>query len=620
MQGTSTHALGQRQTNVRRETTQHQPVVQNNTVDEPILTVIAVHTEKISPFNTTMDDLVYTPPIPPEDLRPLVSKHHKQHIVSAPSHSKTSSKQVQYNIPIFTNFDGVIKAKPTHTTLTQSEVEKAGLLKAMYEESKGRRTVSDYLQNKVPSYELVEKVSTNVMVVRNKTTGENKVVIKGIDAYSVEDHVDLQRKLWLGEPTGTYADALDSAIKYNATEVIGHSRGGSTAIAVAEELGIRSTGFNSVITHQNVTNAHTAPESFRHIEFSNGEDVIVNGINAVTNPHTHGKYPDNLEFRNFAGIKGESIKGQHSISQWTADKLNRRDDIDLPFEELALKSRHAGDLITAEMFAKGVREGKTYREILNENEGGFGIIDDNGRFTSRNFRGNNMSRIFEAVGGEHTADEIIEMESKGSQQPHEHTLTENEIQGVKAGAGAPMVDHALDNLATIHERLPPVPSSNIMTIGKGIYKGVADSFKTSSMIEGVGAGIVGEATANAIDNTVGKLPGELGNLQHSTESFAVAGAFLGGIEGGAYGMVAGLAGEGARYGTDELLKKLGAGSEVRGNLDSVVAGAVSGAVMGSVAGPIGAVIGAGVGAVISETAHVAENYGDKIVNFFKNIF
>lgn len=272
------------------------------------------------------------------------------------------------------------------------------------------------------------------------------------------------------------------------------------------------------------------------------------------------------------------------------------------------------------MFAKGIREGKTYREILHENEGGFGIVDDNGRFTSRNFRGNNMSEIFQSVGGEHTPDEISEMESRGIQEPQQHTLTSNEIEGVKSGAGADMIDHALDNLADTYNRLPEVPTSTARTIGKGIYRGVVDSMKTDSFLEGLAGGIVGDAVANEVDEHIGRLSGELGNLQHSTISFGTAGAFVGGAEAGLYGLGAGLAGEGARYGTDELLKKLGAGSEVRGNLDAVMSGAVSGAVMGSMAGAVGAAIGAGVGAVISEGAYVAEHYGDKIENFFKNIF
>ena len=572
---------------------------------------------RYTPPTNTMNDLIYTSPETPQKL---VSKHSRKHTINPPSHSTISSRQVQYNMPIFTNFDNVIKAKPSHTSLKQSEVEKAGLLKAMYEEKRGRSTVAEYLRENVPSYELVAKLSDNVMVVHNRNTDENKVVIKGIDFNSVEDHIDLQQKLWLGEPSGTYAEALDAAVEFNAAEMIGHSRGGSTAIAVAEELGIRSTGFNSVFTEQNVRNAQNAPQSFKHTEFSNGEDIIVNGINELTNPHAHGKYPANIEFKTFAGIDGESFKGQHSVSQWTEKNLVRRDIIELPFEQLALKSRHAGDLITAEMFAKGVREGKTYREILNQNEGGFGIVDENGRFTSRNFEGNNMSKIFQSVGGEHTPDEISEMRSQGTQQPHEHTLTENEVRGIKAGAGADMIDHALDDLAATHERLPPVPTSELRTVGKGIYRGVADSMKTSAFVEGAVGGVVGEAVADSVDKNIGRLPGEFGQLQHSTVSFGVAGAALGGVEGGVYGLGAGLVGEATRYGTDELLKKLGAGEQVRGNLDAVMSGAAAGAVMGSAAGVVGAAIGAGVGAVISEGAYVAEEYGDKIVNFFKNIF
>ena len=116
-----------------------------------------------------MDDLIYSAPNDDEVI-PIVSKHKNRHIVKEPSHDRLSSRQVLYNIPIFTNFDNIISARPSHTTLTQSEVEKAGLIRAMYEEKRGISSITDYLAQNVPSHELVEKVSDNVMVVRNKNT------------------------------------------------------------------------------------------------------------------------------------------------------------------------------------------------------------------------------------------------------------------------------------------------------------------------------------------------------------------------------------------------------------------------------------------------------------------
>ena len=569
-----------------------------------------------------MDDLIHLTP-DPDDFNQRTLQPKYDYAVKKPKHSKLSSRQVAYNIPIFTNFDKVIHAKPTHNSLTYTEVRKAGLIQAMYEEAEGKTTVAQYLKDKVPNYELLEKVSDNVMVVRNKETGENKVVVKGIDFYSADDHIDLQRKIWKGDPTQTYNEALDLAKEYNATEVIGHSRGGSTAIAVAQELGIESTGFNSVITTHNVWGAENAHPSFRHTEFANGEDHLITGINDLLNPNPHGKYPDNFDFKVFGGVKGaKGIRGQHDVTQWIEENLNRNDEIDLPFEELAFKSRHSGDLITGEMFAKGIREGKTYREILNENEGGFGVVDDNGRFTPRNFRDNNLSKIFQAVGGEHTPDEIAEMDRHGRRPDlnTDHVLTENEIRGLKTGAGADMINHALDDLRETHLRLPELPSTTLRTFGKGVWRGVTDSLKPQAFEEGLVGGLAGEAVSKAFERTVGKLPGELGELQHSTMSFGVAGAFIGGAEAGAYGLGAGLVGEATRYGTDKLLQKLGAGEGVRGNLDALMAGASSGAVMGSSFGLPGALIGAGVGSVLSEGAYVAEHYGEKISNFFEKLF
>jgi len=570
-----------------------------------------------------MDQLIHLVPDPETPPRQRKLKPKYDHVVKKPKHSKLSSKQVEYNIPVFSNFDKVIFAKPTHDSLTYTEVRKAGLIQAMYEEAEGETTVQQYLKDKVSNYELLEKVSDDVMVVRNRDTGENKVVVKGIDFWSADDHIDLQRKIWKGDSTRTYNEALELARKYNATEIIGHSRGGSTAIAVAQELGIESTGFNSVITTHNVWGADEAHASFKHTEFANGDDHLITGINDLLNPNPYGKYPENFEFKMFGGVKGaKGIRGQHDVAQWIEENLNRNDTIDLPFEELAFKSRHAGDLITGEMFAKGIREGKTYREILHENEGGFGIVDDNGRFTPRNFRDNNMSKIFQAVGGEHTPDEIAEMDRHGRHPDvdTDHILTENELTGLKNGAGADMINHALDDLMDSHARLPELPSTTLRTVGKGIYRGVTDSLKPQAFEEGLVGGLAGEAASSAFERTVGKLPGELGELQHSTMSFGVAAAFVSGAEMTPYGLTAGLVGEAARYGTDELLKKLGAGEGVRGNVDALVAGASSGSVLGSAFGPVGSLVGGGVGAVLSEGAYVAEHYADKISNFFQKIF
>ena len=92
-----------------------------------------------------------------EQLRQTVEvKQTKQFIIQPPKHQKESARQVKYNMPIFTNFDGVIKAKPTHKELTKSQVEKAETVQALYEQKAGRGTVEQYLQKNAPSYKIVE--------------------------------------------------------------------------------------------------------------------------------------------------------------------------------------------------------------------------------------------------------------------------------------------------------------------------------------------------------------------------------------------------------------------------------------------------------------------------------
>jgi len=601
--------------------------------DAPMMRRRIIKMHDKSNTETNMEQLRETPlnePTPAMDAhgddrntnqeRPIQSKHTDYNINEA-THSEVSSKGVKYNIPIFTNVKNIIQAKPSHDTVTHTETEKAELLDAMYKQSDGTQTITEYLSDKNSPYSVLEVVSPDVMVVKYRDTGENKVVVKGIKFSNIEDHVDLQTKLWRGnEPTRTYQEAVNSALEYDATEIIGHSRGGGTAIAVAEALGIKSTGFNSVITNENVRKAHYAPNGFKHLEFSNGSDIIVNGINDLSNPHRYGKYPENFEFKTYAGIKGGSIIDQHDVAQFTKANLQRNDRIEMPMEELMYAQNHTAELSTAQMFAKGIREGKSYREILMENEGGFGVVDTNGHFTPRNFLGNNMSEIFQAVGGEHTEEEIEAMREQGIQEPYQHTITDNEVVGFMAGAGADMVEHSIDEVFQSYKRLPPVPTSGWRTFGEGVRKGVTDSLKPSQLGEGVIAGVAGELGANAFEHTVGRLPGELGNIQHSGTSFGIASTLLTGTaEGGLVGVGAGVLGEGARYGTDNLLQKLGASEKVRGNVDSLVQGSVQGAVLGSVGGAIGSAIGGVVGGVIGEGAYLL-SHSDRVKKFFHKLF
>lgn len=97
-----------------------------------------------------MDELIHTSPPPlgtqgggvrverrgDEAQRDLVHRHAGRFGINLPTHDDVSSKQVQYNMPIFANFDRVIHARPSHTSLTASEVAKAELVQAMYHENR----------------------------------------------------------------------------------------------------------------------------------------------------------------------------------------------------------------------------------------------------------------------------------------------------------------------------------------------------------------------------------------------------------------------------------------------------------------------------------------------------
>lgn len=100
-----------------------------------------------------MDELIHLTPDPPETPQQTQAKY--DYTLNEPEHSTLSSRQVQYNIPIFTHLNKIIHAKPTHDTLTYTEERKAGLIQSMYEEAGGKNTVQQYLSDKVSNYELL---------------------------------------------------------------------------------------------------------------------------------------------------------------------------------------------------------------------------------------------------------------------------------------------------------------------------------------------------------------------------------------------------------------------------------------------------------------------------------
>lgn len=132
-----------------------------------------------------MDDLVFAEP---EKVKPLQTRHGKLS-VNKPKHERTSTRLVQNNMPVFANFNKVIQGRPTHTSLT----EKAYFIDAMYEDRAGRKSSIDYLENTDSPYSLVECTSEDVMVMRNRDTGQHKFVVKDIDPFSSDDHADLQK-------------------------------------------------------------------------------------------------------------------------------------------------------------------------------------------------------------------------------------------------------------------------------------------------------------------------------------------------------------------------------------------------------------------------------------------
>ena len=81
-----------------------------------------------------MDDLRENRP-----QKPLVPKHDDRFVVKKPAHKKKSSRGVKYHLPIFANLDRVLTAKPSHSSLKQSEVQRAELAQAMYRQKAGRK-------------------------------------------------------------------------------------------------------------------------------------------------------------------------------------------------------------------------------------------------------------------------------------------------------------------------------------------------------------------------------------------------------------------------------------------------------------------------------------------------
>ena len=493
----------------------------------------------------------------------------------------------------YTDIKRMFHRKPTHTSLTKTDYDIAVATHSVYKDDPTR-----FLQSKGSPFKVIRRVGRNVMSLTNTLTGEDVVVVKGIKFGRRADFEDLatlsQFDVLTDNTTASkvYQEALAEARRIGADAVYGHSRGSNVAQMVGAELDIPSVGFNGYTSPQTLFNRVSGRVKSLHTEHSNLADPIgiLNDISGISrNPH-------NFEMRTYAPVQGGSLKYQHNMSQFTEDTV-RHPTHTFEAIDLMTATNKIGDISLAQMFHKGVKEGKTFKQILKDHENGFGILTEDGAIGVRGGRGSNVSEMFQAVGGRHTAAELQEMRSlpEGDYQPNR--LSPEDMRAIRNGKGVQMIHDIHDTIADTHD----LPKGTTWTAG--------------SLARGTGgmllAGAIGEGVASAVDK-VSPFTGETENVAHSGVSFSVATGLLEGSASLGLGFVAGAAGEVARYGTEKLMNTIGVNASVAHNLAAFTSGATSGAVVGSALGPVGAAVGGLTGGVLGEAAYVITHYLPKL--------
>jgi len=484
----------------------------------------------------------------------------------------------------YTDIKRVFRRNPTHTTLSQRDYDTAVATNSIYQEDP-----SAYLQSKSSPYRINRQVSRNVMSLRNIETGEDVVIVKGINPRNASDYGDVATLSQFGGNSGrrrnskVYQEALAEAKRIDADAVFAHSRGNDVAQLLNMELGIPSVGFNGYTSPQTLYDRLSGKFKAKHTEHNNLADPVgtLNDLSGLS-PN-----PEKFELRTYAPIKGGTLLEQHDMPQFI-ENLERHASHQFEDIDVIATSNKIADISTAQMFHKGVKQGKSYTEILKENEDGFGILNRDGTIGVRGGRGSNMSQMFEAVGGRHTSDELRQMERipEGDYAPLR--LSNEEITHIRNGKGVDMIHDIHDTIQDTYQ-LPRGAKWNSTSLARASGGMILASF-------------AGDAVASQVDE-YSPLKGEARNIQHSGVSFAVASGLLEGSSAMGLGFGAGVAGEITHYGTEKLLSKVGASEEVTHNLSAFTSGATSGAILASSLGLPGMLIGSAIGGVVSEAMY-----------------
>ena len=493
----------------------------------------------------------------------------------------------------YTDIKRMFYRKPTHTSLSQTDFDIAVATHSIY-----KPDPAEYLFEKGSPFRIIRKVSPNVMSLRNTMTGEEVVVVKGIDPFKASDLEDVatltQFSVTSDNTTNSkvYQEAIAEARRIDADAVYGHSRGSNVSQMIGAELDIPSVGFNGYISPQSLYNRITGKAQSLHIEHSNLADPV-GTLGDLTGLSLNSS---NFELRTYAPIKGGSVIDQHDMPQYT-DNLERHPSHAFEDIDVIATSNKITDISTAQMFHRGVQQGKTYTDILKEHEGGFGILNEDGSIGVRGGHNSNMSQMFQAVGGEHTMDEVRQMDRLPRFEETPMRLSEQDILDIRAGKGVQMMHDIHDTIADTYS-LPTGAKWNASSMARA----------SGGMLV---AGLIGEGVARGVDK-ISPLKGEAKNLEHSGVAFGVASGLLEGASSMGLGVVAGVGGEASRAITEKVMHKIGVNEEVAHNLSAFTSGATSGAIMGSTFGAPGALVGGLIGGVANEAMYLLPKLFHKV--------
>jgi polyhydroxyalkanoate synthesis regulator phasin len=552
--------------------------------------------------------------------------------------------------------------KASHTELTKDEIMKAKMLEAgkiaeleakttnidyfLDEDTAqtrlqhGLRKAQEYLDKEGIKYTIEPELSTKEgLILINNETGIPKAVFRGTNFKNVSDlKTDLAIVHGQEDLTRQFKSAKDQVLRSNeiyepVDEVIGFSLGGSKAITIGQELGIKSTTFNPAVS----------PSHLKNVPLNSGDNHTI--IRTTENPTDilAGLKPSAFKIKSILPLNEpkwlnpESGMSVHDLANFSQTGNRRSNNIELLHDETLRQGKLHNEMVGIHDAKTAVENGKSLTEHLRNfspNE-----VTREGTLGVRVQGDSKIFKMWEKAGGQITPSEqkqIVKNTIRAIQNNPNKVEDKFELSNRQ-------VEDLLSKPEAVREELVQAKAVEAIEVGTRLnnvsetHIATRDALKASMSPANLGIGVVGSIAGAKVANIIDPNQ-KLGAVGHE----ALSGGLGGGFTAGAIATLGGEAvtaaafapavfssaiGAVAGYETNKAvaksLEKAGANRDTIESISDITAGAVGGAAtglsgiaaaallgaeLGELGGVYGVALGAGVGALFGLGAYAIDAY------------